>query len=361
MSEQVSARVSDFPEATGPVLGARISQLRQMIRDLNVPLPEGHGGRKVSLRGINKHGRDSGPIGVRHYVAKDEGDGFWDFVRVRRGLFLSITDVRYKRPVRMRLPAEPLFKIRILISGLLTSADGESLAKGGQAFIHSYSGLSPTEYILEPGDEPVRMVIVHGKRSALLSMALDHQLLSPPFRSIAENGEFPDMLEPINGALGLRKLGVDVLESRDHYFSDVRAYYLAAKCEEILCTAIERLRAQPTLRVGANKITSRDLARLNEARTILASHIATPPTIAELSRLVGVNTTKLKLGFRELFGETMQEFVSRLRLETALALVENSDLTFAEIGYRIGYAHPANFTQAFKRHYGVTPGQARPS
>ena len=43
----------------------------------------------------------------------------------------------------------------------------------------------------------------------------------------------------------------------------------------------------------------------------------------------------------------------------AEALLANPDYTATEVGYQLGYAEPANFTRAFKRWSGVTPGRYR--
>jgi AraC-like DNA-binding protein len=31
----------------------------------------------------------------------------------------------------------------------------------------------------------------------------------------------------------------------------------------------------------------------------------------------------------------------------------------SQVAYRIGYSHPANFSAAFKRHFGLTPRDVR--
>jgi AraC-like DNA-binding protein len=58
-------------------------------------------------------------------------------------------------------------------------------------------------------------------------------------------------------------------------------------------------------------------------------------------------------------GSAFGELLDAHRLERAKALLANPDFTATEIGYRLGYAEPANFTRAFKRWSGVTPGAYR--
>ena len=58
-------------------------------------------------------------------------------------------------------------------------------------------------------------------------------------------------------------------------------------------------------------------------------------------------------------GSSFGELLDAHRFERATALLANPQVTATEAGYRLGYAEPANFTRAFKRWSGVTPGAYR--
>jgi AraC-like DNA-binding protein len=55
------------------------------------------------------------------------------------------------------------------------------------------------------------------------------------------------------------------------------------------------------------------------------------------------------------FGALLDEH----RMQRAVELLANPDYTATEVGYRLGYQEPANFTRAFKRWFGTTPGKHR--
>lgn len=57
------------------------------------------------------------------------------------------------------------------------------------------------------------------------------------------------------------------------------------------------------------------------------------------------------------FGTLLDEH----RMQRAVELLANPDYTATEVGYRLGYREPANFTRAFKRWFGATPGKYRTS
>lgn len=106
-------------------------------------------------------------------------------------------------------------------------------------------------------------------------------------------------------------------------------------------------------------LTRADLAKLYLARDYLKANIFKPPTLKELSKIVGLNDFKLKKGFRNVFNTTVHKFSVEQRLCASCALLTRSDCPISEIGYGVGYHCPSKFIQTFKKKFGITPGQYR--
>jgi len=43
-------------------------------------------------------------------------------------------------------------------------------------------------------------------------------------------------------------------------------------------------------------------------------------------------------------------------MQRALNLIENSDLTISEVGFKVGFKDPSYFIKVFKKHFGKLPG-----
>ena len=56
-----------------------------------------------------------------------------------------------------------------------------------------------------------------------------------------------------------------------------------------------------------------------------------------------------------------QSLVDEMRRDVALSYMKNTDLTFGEISYLLGFSTPGAFQRAFKRWSGQTPGEFRKS
>ncbi len=54
-------------------------------------------------------------------------------------------------------------------------------------------------------------------------------------------------------------------------------------------------------------------------------------------------------------GLTYSQLLEEARRNAALRLVEERQLTFAEVASALGYSDPAHFTRAFARWTGTTP------
>jgi len=99
-------------------------------------------------------------------------------------------------------------------------------------------------------------------------------------------------------------------------------------------------------------------AKLDAARDLLLGRLADPPGLHELARRVGLNTRKLKTGFRACFGTTVFGFVLTERMRQAYDLLLAGE-PIQSVSYRVGYRSPKNFATAFRRRFGVVPSSVR--
>ena len=100
-----------------------------------------------------------------------------------------------------------------------------------------------------------------------------------------------------------------------------------------------------------------DLTLIIKAKNILLENVQENITIPELSRQVGVNTTKLKQGFKKVFGCTINEFVRNHKLSLAKELILGGNLSIKQIAEKVGYRNYAYFASRFKERYGALPSE----
>lgn len=137
-----------------------------------------------------------------------------------------------------------------------------------------------------------------------------------------------------------------------------KAYY-EAKITELLTVHIDLVQKSINPAAPGIGLSKDDISKLYYARELLVQQMDKPCTIMALSRMVGMNDYKLKLGFRQLFGTTIFTYFSDMRMTKAKSLLSEPDLTVAEVAYAIGYKNPQHFSSAFKKKFGILPSQMR--
>lgn len=127
----------------------------------------------------------------------------------------------------------------------------------------------------------------------------------------------------------------------------------------ILCEVVGMLEETSHDTVSAGRMTDLDVRCLRRARAILQERHIAPPTIEALAREVGLGTTKLKNGFKGLFGQTICQFANEIRMERAREMLCKPDIAIAAVAEVLGYEYQNSFTAAFRRHFGVLPKDYR--
>ncbi|HEX6226481.1 MAG TPA: AraC family transcriptional regulator [Chryseolinea sp.] len=85
-------------------------------------------------------------------------------------------------------------------------------------------------------------------------------------------------------------------------------------------------------------------------RTFLEDHC-----LSSLARQFGTNTNKLMSLFKKIFGRSIFEFITELRMDHAMQLLRDHGLLVTEVARTVGYKNPNHFSCAFKRRYGINP------
>jgi AraC family transcriptional regulator len=102
-----------------------------------------------------------------------------------------------------------------------------------------------------------------------------------------------------------------------------------------------------------------DNARLRRVLDHIDQHLEEQIALADLARLANLSTFHFSRMFTAAIGLPPCRFVSRRRLETAMAMLAVGRLPLSEIAHRSGFSSQASFSRAFRRATGMTPGEYR--
>jgi len=142
-------------------------------------------------------------------------------------------------------------------------------------------------------------------------------------------------------------------------FTDARRLlYAQAKITEILCHCIDLWLRMAHGDSANHGFSTRDLRLMEQAHDLLLADPTHVPTIADLAHAVGTNTSKLKRGFKFLYGTSIFACGHHHRMHHALHLLIDERLPVREVAARVGYQHQTSFTASFRGFFGFTPREA---
>ncbi|MCB9831229.1 MAG: AraC family transcriptional regulator [Planctomycetes bacterium] len=98
--------------------------------------------------------------------------------------------------------------------------------------------------------------------------------------------------------------------------------------------------------------------RLNQAIDHVLAHLGEPIRLEDVARAACFSPGHFHRIFRATIGETLAEFVTRLRLERALRLLAHDPrANLTRIALACGFGSSSNFSRVFKQHHGVAPSR----
>lgn len=123
------------------------------------------------------------------------------------------------------------------------------------------------------------------------------------------------------------------------------------------------LRSMLNLSTRAMRGEGRSAAAVQRARRFMVAHTAaagaTPWTLQDVADAACVSPFHLTRCFRQHTGLSLHGYRQRLRLTTALQLLDEGERDLAGLAHDLGYSSQSHFGAAFLRELGITPAQAR--
>lgn len=115
---------------------------------------------------------------------------------------------------------------------------------------------------------------------------------------------------------------------------------------------------QPVL-LSAPTAPNEDEERVRNMLTFIHENYAKPLTPLQISAAANVSERECYRCFQRIIQTTPVNYLLQYRIQSAAALLAQTDLTVTEISTRVGFNSPSYFTKIFVRHMNITPRQFR--
>ena len=142
--------------------------------------------------------------------------------------------------------------------------------------------------------------------------------------------------------------------SQKQIHSSMESLYLKGKVYELMSLYFNR-DEEANIEQCPFLIDETNIRKIRNAKDIMISRMAEPPSLQDLADEIGLSLKKLKEGFKQVYGNSVYGFLYDYKMETARKMLSSGVLNVNEVGLRVGYSTASHFITAFKKKYNTTP------
>jgi AraC-like DNA-binding protein len=279
---------------------------------------------------------------------------------LRPGFWVSVMDVRPEQTLHFHYEkSNALVQFGFVLSGHMRNRVRGFPAMDWQA--HTEAGTGGVSFLPEIAGS---VEIPARQRFQILHLHVEPRLLRSLLRDAEDNipADFRSVLEGTGSGGYVRRGRMDAAVRTTAYQLACGPapglpgrLFLEGKALELLALQMGWM-AEGGKPSGRRTLLSPDQReRIHAAREILLRDPASPPTLPQLARRVGLGVNKLVGGFRELFGTTVYGQLQEHRMQQARLLFEQGELNVSQVAWSVGYTNISHFSAAYKKRFGVLP------
>ena len=82
-------------------------------------------------------------------------------------------------------------------------------------------------------------------------------------------------------------------------------------------------------------------------------------SVETLGEVFGMSRVQLYRKVKNMTNYTPVEMIRITRLKAAQQILASTDLTVAEVGYKVGFSSPSYFAKCYKEYFGEVPNDTR--
>ena len=151
------------------------------------------------------------------------------------------------------------------------------------------------------------------------------------------------------------------LISRDNGMQAGHTLLQESRALELIAEALGSLQTETTPAAMADlALSPAEYRRVGRLRDFLDAGRADTLSLVEIAQAMGCNTNTLQRQFRLLTGRSIFAYLRESRLQRAAEAIEREGISIARAAEMAGYNSQANFSTAFRKHFGFAPKQLKP-
>ncbi len=147
--------------------------------------------------------------------------------------------------------------------------------------------------------------------------------------------------------------------NRDELYNQRTQLFDSLDNRELFQTQLERFNNHV---IDGIKSNSRKLKRryVERARQYIEEHYSESDlSLSAISEFLGISQSYMSTQFKKETGTNFIEYLNRYRIERSKLLLQMTEMTIEEVGFKTGFSSAKNFIRVFKKYEGISPGTYR--
>jgi two-component system, response regulator YesN len=191
----------------------------------------------------------------------------------------------------------------------------------------------------------------------LLDSGKTQAFLDQLFRQMEQNRDYEEInLIALELVLTLSNIYVDVCDNNEDMSQKKKEYYQQIQYLETVADIKNWFKAAYSQLIDdIRAVYNQDRNVIAKAVHFINIHYHQDISLTDVSEYVHLSKNYFTHLFKKEAGESFVEYLTKLRMEKAKLLLQNSDLRTAEVGEAVGVFDSHYFSKVFKRNTGLSP------
>ena len=139
----------------------------------------------------------------------------------------------------------------------------------------------------------------------------------------------------------------------------IKKIFLEGKAYQILSNQLIQYDDDDKLESNRNLLRKSEVKSILEAVAHIETNLEHLGSIKEIAQKVGLNANKIQDGFKSMYGQTVNEYIQKTRLEVAKNLLLKTNYPIQEVMEKVGWNSKSYFSKIFKDTYQRSPSDFR--
>jgi YesN/AraC family two-component response regulator len=145
-----------------------------------------------------------------------------------------------------------------------------------------------------------------------------------------------------------------LLEANNRYLKRIQETQSIEELTDVIHIILERMAGQIFSFQGV-----RHASALRKAERFIWENYTRKISLQEVAGASGLSAPYFSTIFKEEMGENLSNYLNRLRVEKAAAMLKKTDLSMGEVVAACGFEDQSWFSKIFKNYIGMSPGKYR--